>query len=113
MIHSAPLRLTSAPFQTPAGIAYTPQWMNIPKRASRHHFIRRSWEAPKACTHSGGGGASTVAESATAFSTDPSAPAAPGCPPAAGAAGGLARPASAANAAGARIEIIRAAVRVV
>ena len=47
--------------------------MNIPKRASRHHFMRRSWLAPKAFTHSGGGGAFTVADSATAFSVEPSA----------------------------------------
>src|SRR2546421_7873340 len=41
MIHS-PMPLISFPFHSPAGIAYSPQWMNMPKRASRHHFIRAS-----------------------------------------------------------------------
>ena len=41
MIHS-PMPGICLPFHSPAGIAYRPQWMNIPKRASRNHFIR-SW----------------------------------------------------------------------
>ena len=32
----------SLPFQWPAGTAYSPQWMNMPKRASRHHCRRAS-----------------------------------------------------------------------
>ena len=39
MIHS-PMLGTCWPCQVPAGTAYSPQWMNMPKRASRHHFIR-------------------------------------------------------------------------
>ena len=76
--------------------------MNIPKRASRHHFMRRSWLPPKAFSHSGGGGAFTVADSATAFSVEPSAGALAG---GAGAAGG----GSAARVAGAAVDSAMAA----
>ena len=41
MIHS-PMPGTSSPSQTPAGMAYRPQWMNIPKRASRHQ-VNPGW----------------------------------------------------------------------
>ena len=41
MIHS-PMPGICLPFQVPAGMEYKPQWMNIPNRASRHHFMRES-----------------------------------------------------------------------
>ena len=41
MIHS-PIPPIGLPFHSPAGIAYSPQWMNIPNRPSRHQAIRAS-----------------------------------------------------------------------
>src|ERR1051325_10533784 len=43
MIHS-PMPGTCFPCQVPAGTEYTPQWITMPKRASRHHFMRASRE---------------------------------------------------------------------
>src|SRR4051812_36453234 len=47
MIHS-PISLDRLPLYSPAGTAYRPQWMNMPKRASRHHAMRESDAAPPA-----------------------------------------------------------------
>ena len=41
MIHS-PMLGICLPSQVPAGMEYRPQWMNMPKRASRHHSMRAS-----------------------------------------------------------------------
>src|SRR5688500_11064692 len=46
MIHSA---WSVRPSHSPAGIAYRPQWMNIPNRASRHRRIRASRCSGVAC----------------------------------------------------------------
>src|ERR1044071_2116093 len=44
IIHS-PIPLTGFPFHSPPGIAYRPQWINMPNRASRNHPMRWSCSA--------------------------------------------------------------------
>jgi len=61
MIHS-PMPAIFLPFHSPAGIAYSPQWMNMPNRASRHQAIRAS-----CCCLVSAGGAS-AAQTAVAHS---------------------------------------------
>src|SRR6266851_2504855 len=61
MIHS-PIPGTGLPFHSPAGMAYRPQWMNIPNRASCHHPRRF-------CRSSSGEDAAVLTESAAATQT--------------------------------------------
>src|ERR1700760_3825884 len=84
MIHS-PIPGTSLPFHLPAGIAYRPQWINMPNRASLNHRMRSffsagdsvSWMEGTGClgdvlirsppTWANGGSASTIARLAAAI----------------------------------------------
>ena len=53
----------SLPSHTPAGVEYSPKWMNIPKRAERHHAMRASRSARVSL--SAGGGALTAVDAAS------------------------------------------------